>query len=232
MLSDTPIRLSRALGIALASGLAAGISAQPASFGVDDQASYDQFRAAVRAAEYVREDYIVGSVPTVDGSGNVIGETEVGTKPRVAAVLAAAMAFVEQNPSVSGAQISAFIDTFDSKLASLHPTDPDLVRPENFLSALRYSRIVADTSTPELELLIGFDTAVNERAFGLLGLELPSATSKPQMERRVRAHEAAAGADIGASPEFGELLVRAFVNQSPSGEQLASDIATPIAAVP
>lgn len=229
MLSDSPRLITRALGLTLASGLATSIVAQPASFGVDDQASYDQFKAAVRAAEYVREDYIVGSIPTVDSSGNVIGETEVGTMPRVAAVLAATMAFVEQNPTAGSAQVSAFINTFDSKLVSMYPTDPDLVRPENFLSALRFCRIVTDTSMPELELLIGFNTAVNERAFGLLGLELPDATSKPQMERRVRAHEAAIGANIGASPEFGELLVRAFTNQSPSGELLTANIATPIA---
>ncbi len=230
MLSDRPLIFSKALGIALASGLASGIAAQPASFGVDDQASYNQFKAAVRAAEYVREDYIVGSIPTVDGNGNVIGETEVGTKPRVAAVLAATMAFVEQNPSAGATDVSAFIDSFDTKIAMIHPSDPDLVRPENFLAAIRFCRVVGDVSTPELNALIGFDTAVNERAFELLGLELPSATSKPQMERRVRAHEAATGANIGASPEFGELLVRAFTNQSPSGEQHGSDIATPIAA--
>ncbi|GAB5495012.1 MAG: hypothetical protein Phyf2KO_00920 [Phycisphaerales bacterium] len=230
MLSDRPRLLTRVLGLTLASGLATSIGAQPESFGVDDQASYDQFKAAVRAAEYVREDYIVGSIPTLDGNGNVVAETEVGTKPRVAAVLAATMAFVERNPSVGPTEVSAFINSFDVKIADLHQTDPDLVRPENFLAALRFCRVVGDVNTPGLDSLIGFDTAVNERAFELLGLELPSATSKPQMERRVRAHEAATGANIGASPEFGELLVRAFTNQSPTGVLLASDIATPIAA--
>lgn len=230
MLSDRPRLLTRALGLTLASGLATSIVAQPESFGVDDQASYDQFKAAVRAAEYVREDYIVGSIPTLDGSGNVVAETEVGTKPRVAAVLAATMAFVERNRSVGSTEVSAFINSFDTKIADIHQTDPDLIRPENFLAALRFCRVVGDVNTPGLDSLIGFDTAVNERAFELLGLELPSATSKPQMERRVRAHEAAVGANIGASPEFGELLVRAFTNQSPTGELLSSDIATPIAA--
>jgi hypothetical protein len=230
MLSDKPHVLSRALGLALASGISTGIAAQPASFGVDDQASYDQFKAAVRAAEYVREDYIVGSIPTVDVNGDVVGETEVGTKPRVAAVLAATMAFVERNPSAGSADVSAFIYSFDNKIAEFRLTDPDLVRPENFLAALRFCRIVGDVSTPELDALIGFDTVVNERAFELLGLELQSATSKPQMERRVRAHEASTGANIGSSPEFGELLVRTFTNQSPTGDQLASDIATLIAA--
>ncbi|MEL7239846.1 MAG: hypothetical protein AAGK78_13395, partial [Planctomycetota bacterium] len=82
---------------------------------------------------------------------------------------------------------------------------------------------------PQLDLLIGLDTDVNERAFGLLGLELPEATSKPQMERRVRAHEAATAANLGASPEFGELLVRAFINQTPGGEELSFDIAISVA---
>lgn len=230
MFSDASRAHSLACRLVLAAGLAAPVHAQQASFGVVDEPSYQSFKAAVRAAEYVREDYIVGSVPVLDAGGNTVGEVEVGTKPRVIAVLAAAMAFVERNPSATSASAGAFIDAFDAKLSSMHPTDTDLTRPENFLSSLRFGRIFGEVGNPLYEQLIGFDTDVNARAFELLGLELPEATSKPQMERRVRAHEAALGANLGSSPEVGELLVRAFTNQTPAGDQIAFDFAGPAAA--
>ncbi len=213
----------------LAAGLATSLNAQPATFGVDDESSYQSFKEAVRAAEYVREDYIVGSVPVVDAGGNVIGEIEVGTKPRAIAVIAATSAFVERNPSADSAVAGTYIDAFDAKLASMFPTDPDLTRPENFMAALRFGTVVGQAGSASLSALIGYDTDVNDRAFELLGLELPEATSKPQMERRVRAHEAATAANLGASPEFGELLVRLFTNQTPSGEDLTFDIAPSVA---
>lgn len=193
-------------------------TAQQADFGIVDEASYQQFLQAVRSAEYVREDYIVGYVPDMcPDDGDVTEVSTPGTKPRVVAVVAATMAFVERNPELRELAIGEFIDAYDAALQAAMPDDPDLTRTANFLHAVRYVQVRSDPNDSALDDFIGADTDVGERALELLGIVAPRPDGFIAVQNRMVHMERAASRNFGPRPEFGMLLVHGFLNQDASG---------------
>lgn len=193
-------------------------TAQEVNFGIVDEASYQKFLQAVRSAEYVREDYIVGYVPDMcPDDGDVTEVSTPGTKPRVVAVVAATMAFVERNPDLREEAITEFRDAYDAALQAALPNDPDLKRTANFLHAVRYVQIESDPNDADLDSFIGADTDVGERALELLGVVAPGPDGFIAVQNRMVQMERAASRNFGLRPEFGTLLVHGFLSQDPSG---------------
>jgi len=193
-------------------------TAQEVNFGIVDEASYQKFLRAVRSAEYVREDYIVGYVPDMcPDDGDVTEVSTPGTKPRVVAVVAATMAFVERNPELRELAIGEFIDAYDAALQAAVPDDPDLTRTANFLHAVRYVQVRSDPNDSALDDFIGADTDVGERALELLGIVAPRPDGFIAVQNRMVHMERAASRNFGPRPEFGMLLVHGFLNQDASG---------------
>ncbi|MCA9298592.1 MAG: hypothetical protein KDA28_05970, partial [Phycisphaerales bacterium] len=202
-------RLLTVCGLALA---ASGAMAQPSNLDLTE-GDYNNFLKSVRAAEYVREDFILGTV--FDCDDNVVSQP--GTKPRVAAVVAATLAFAEANPHAdSGPEFNAFIDSYNDAIVAAFPEDSDLKTPQNFIQAVRYVRLHADATDPDLSALVGFDLNVGERALELLGLEIPEPGSFDAVQDRMMSFESSIARDLRFSPAFATLLVQAFMGLDPS----------------
>ncbi len=224
------------LAVVIPSVLAGPALGQPSGYAITDDDSYARFQDAVRAAEYVREDYITGSVPIVDGSGAVIGEASTpGTRPIVIAAVASAVAFMERNPDADAAAFAIFIEAIDAELALAYPGDPGLVVPQNFLAALRHTRFVTRPAfsvvpgQPIMDLppflLAGYDTDVGERALELLGAVVPDPINRATLGDRVETYERLITRNIATRRELGQLLTHAFMNQTPDGQTHAADYA-------
>lgn len=202
-------------------GLASPVaSARPSSdFSIDNNAEYQDFKGAVKLAEYVRDDFITGAIAIYDGNGNVTGEADnpPGTKPSVIGTIAAAVAFNERNPTAGAAATEEFIEAFEAQLESYRADDPYLNRPSNFIAAMRRARVSVETTSDETSNLRGYDTDVAERALELLGITLPRATSRAEMNDRVAAHERGLVRSLGTSSELVLLLTHALMNQHPDG---------------
>ncbi|USN98767.1 MAG: Ig-like domain-containing protein [Phycisphaeraceae bacterium] len=204
--------------------------AEPAGFGITDEASYEQFTDAARTAEYVREVFLVGSEEFTPGGPLA--------QPRSLAVVAAAIAFAERNPIVQESELVAFLQAADGVFQNAYPTDPGLTVPEHLISALRFARVVTgpgpgqDGARPGADaysiVLTGFDTDVGDRALELLGIRLPGYYDFGTLETRTRAIEAAAAVNVGTSPELGMMLIHAFMGQAPDGTPREPGIANSI----
>ncbi|MFZ4574228.1 MAG: hypothetical protein ACOYN0_07505, partial [Phycisphaerales bacterium] len=212
----------------LLAGSAVGTAqAQSTEFHISDAPGYARWVSAVRAAEYVREDYIVGAVPAqCPSSGNVTEVATPGTKPRVLAVVAGTMAFVERNPKATDEQIGVFITGFDAALRAAQPLDVQLTRRANFLQAVRYARVLprpaVGSSAAVLPELVGTDTNVGERALALLGIRVDGPIDYFGLQDRMMQFEEASVGSLAVGPELALLLTHAFMDQGPQGEPLTA----------
>jgi len=198
-------------------------SAQSAEFNIGGETAYQNFLTAVRSAEYVRQDYIVGSVPDLCPDDGSVTETSTpGTKPRVVAVVAATMAFVERNPAAGEHAMEEFINAYDAALQLAAPEDPDLKRPANFMHAVAQARVFSDINDAALDNLVGFDTDVADRVFELLDVKVPGPDGFDAVQNRMVQHQRSTTRDFGNRPEFGVLMVHAFLDQDPNGNRVNS----------
>ncbi|MFG0242355.1 MAG: hypothetical protein ACF8R9_06170 [Phycisphaerales bacterium JB054] len=198
-------------------------TAQNAEFNIVGETSYQNFLTAVRSAEYVREDYIVGSVPDIcPDDGEVTEASTPGTKPRVVAVVAATMAFVERNPAAGEHAMEEFINAYDAALQLAAPEDPDLKRSANFMHAVAQARVFSDINDAALDNLVGFDTDVADRVFELLDVKVPGPDGFDAVQNRMVQHQRSTTRDFGNRPEFGVLMVHAFLDQDPNGNRVNS----------
>ncbi len=188
-------RFSRLLLIAggVAAGWVGTAQANLIDLGIENDADYARLIDAVRAAEYVREDYIVRN-----------------RVPRVVASVTALNAYAELNPLATRAQLDEFISAFDAGIQSQYPGDPDLQRPANFMSALRF--IVIDTPT-----LAGTNTHIGTRAAELLGITVPGPDNFDATQRRMVRFGQGLAMRYTHHSSYAELLVHSFFGVTPDG---------------
>jgi hypothetical protein len=182
-----------AIGIIAISG-----TAYATDFQIENDADYERFVEAMRAAEYVRSDVIVADEP----------------KPRVYAVLAGVMAYAERNPDASEAQLTQFMNACDQALRSYSPGDPNLYEKDAFYAALRFA-IINPTG------LDGTDVAVGERALQLLGIVVPNPDGFESIRRRMVRYEVALARPLDYRNEVFDLLVSGFYSVDPLGNERA-----------
>lgn len=190
----------RAFALISLAGLAVSAPASVASdlaldFGISDQASYEAFRDAVTASEYVRYDYIYDR------------------RPRVVGTATALMAYATRNPLATEAQLAAFRDAYDAALASYAPGDADLLRPANLLPAIRFT----DLRGTE-EIFEGTDTAVGEDILRALGIAVPEARNFETMRTRMVEYDQAITRGIANSAEWSTVLVLGLAGRDLEGQ--------------
>ena len=181
--------IASALPLVLVNGHASAVD-----LGIENDAEYARLIEAMRAAEYVRSDFIVSLNP----------------KPRAYAVLAGTMAFAERNPNASDAQLEAFVQSFDAACQLVSPGDPDLFEPAALYSALRFA-LVSDSA------LDGTDTVIGKRALELMGITIPDPDGFESIQRRMVRFEVALARPLDYRSEIFDLLVSGFFGQDPSG---------------
>jgi Bacterial Ig domain len=179
--------------IALPISLAAG-QVSAVDLGIENDAEYTQLVNAMRAAEYVRSDIIVAETP----------------KPRVYAVLAAVMAFAEQNPNSTDEQIEAFLYAFDAACQAFTENDPDLNDRANLYAALRFA-IVEDA------ILSGTNTQIGQRALEMIGVTIPNPDGYLAIQSRMVEFEISLGRSLDYRNEVYDLLVHGFYGQDTGG---------------
>ncbi len=146
----------------IAAGWAGALAqADPIDLGIADDVDYARFVDAIRATEYVREDYIV-----------------LDRNPRVVASVTALSAYAQLNPLASQAQLDQFVSSYDAAIQSQYSGDPNLLRSANFMTALRF--IVLDE--PGLE---GTNTHVGALAAELLDVVVPAPDNFAATQRRM-----------------------------------------------
>jgi hypothetical protein len=205
----------RILGWALALIFTCG-QASAIDLGIENQEDYDRLVSALRAAEYVRNDMIMGL-----GSpfGFAVDRTP---KPRVYGALALLMAYAERNPNASDAQLEAFLLAFNPAVAAYAPdvcrqnnqvclnVDQYLAEPSTFIAALSF--MIFDDP-----VFVGTDTAIGPRALELLGITIPNPDSFESIERRMARYEVLLGRQLNYSNEVFDLLVTGFYGQDLAG---------------
>lgn len=173
-------------GLACSAGSAAA-SAIDLDFGVVDDASYQSFRGAVFASEYVRTDYALEQ------------------RPRVVVAAAGLAAFATRNPDATATQLEAFVTAFDAALGSFAPGDPDLQRSTNLMPAMRFG-----TPLDGVAELVGADTRVGEDIERALGLDVPAIQSYDQILDRMVAFDRARVTEFAHASEWASLLTASF----------------------
>ena len=154
---------------------------------------------AIRAAEYVRSDAILG--------------WEGGR--RSFAAISGLMAFAELNPDATAAQLALFLSEFDQAIRTRYDHDPDLRTNEHLITAVRFATV----EHPDLD---GLDTRVGERALALLGITIPKPDGFIALNNRMVRFEQALGVSLPLSDDVYDLLVRAFYGVDPSGAHRSS----------
>ena len=162
----------------------ASAQSRTADLGIDTADAYGAFVDAIRASEYVRQDFILE-----------------GGAPRVIAAMAGLAAFADQNPLATPAQFDAFVAAHDAALASAVMNDADLGRAGSVLVGLTRA------SVEPRGLLAGTDTRVAQSALLLLGYQLPGLDGLEQAERRMTAFDRRAVARLTHSAAFADVLV-------------------------
>lgn len=189
--------LRKTLGVAgvLALTTPAALAIEPnLDFGIADEPSYQAFRGAVSAAEYVRYDYVNER------------------KPRVVGASTALVAYATRNPLADASQLAAFVAAYDQVLAGSFAGDADLRRPAHFLPAVRFPTPIADPA------LVGTDTNVGDDVLELLGLDIPGPDNFESMRRRMVLFDRALASSLANSSEWASVLVVGF-----SGRDLAGN---------
>ncbi|MEQ8769207.1 MAG: Ig-like domain-containing protein [Phycisphaerales bacterium] len=172
------------LVILLVTSAPAIAQSRTAELGIETAEEYADFVDAIRASEYVRQEFIVD-----------------GGAPRVIAAMAGLAAFADANPLATPTQFDAFVAAHDAALAGAVADDPDLRRPGAVLSGLTLARV------QPLGDLAGTDTAVSTEALGLLGYALPGLDGLEQAERRMSTFDRRAIARLTHSAAFADVLV-------------------------
>lgn len=195
-----PTTAHRIGALAVLAGIATSAMAMTPSldFGVEDQATYDAFRDAIAASEYVRYDYVYDR------------------KPRVVGVAAGLVVFATRNPLATEAQLQAFVDAYDAALAAHAPGDPDLLRSSSLMTAIRFSTPI--DGTPELA---GMDTDVGAETLELLGLGVPPPQNYDSMRQRMVRFDRARVKGFANSTEWSTVLVVGFSGRDLAGEENA-----------
>ncbi len=191
--SSRAIWSRHAVRLALPLTVLAG-QASAIDLGIENDAEYAALISAMRAAEYVRSDFI-------------ISETQ---KPRVYAVLAGVMAYSERNPNATDEQIQAFLFGFDAACRDFSLGDPDLNQRANLYAALRFA-LVEDAA------LDGTDTRVGLRALELLGVTVPNPDGYLAIQSRMVEFEISLGRPLDYRNEVYDLLLGGFFGQDPAG---------------
>lgn len=168
----------------LVAATTASAQSRTADLGIDTADEYADFVDAIRASEYVRQDFIIE-----------------GGAPRVIATMAGLAAFADQNPLATQAQFEAFAAAYDTALSAAISDDPDLNRPGSVLVGMTLAGV-----TPMGELA-GTDTTVALGALTLLGYDLPGLDGLEQAERRMSTFSRRAVARLTHSPALADVLV-------------------------
>ncbi|MFG0312571.1 MAG: hypothetical protein ACF8LL_00075, partial [Phycisphaerales bacterium] len=183
------------LGVTALSTITASTEGAPIDLGIDSQPEYDRLIDSIRATEYVREDFIVRS-----------------RHPRIVASIAALTAYAELNPLADESQLAAFIAAYDSTIQSAFAGDPQLLRPDNLMRAVRFTR-VSDAA------LVGSVTDTGKRASILLGINVPDPDNFSATQTRMVRYSQGLATSWHHNPRFAELLLHGFFGVLPDGTE-------------
>ena len=188
--------LTTLVGCAVAGWVGTASAGEPIDFQIDNDADYGRFVDAIRASEYVREDYIVQD-----------------RNPRVVASVAALSAFAQINPLASSSQLIEFVNAFDAEIQVQYAGDPDLRRSANFMTAVRF--IVVDEPG-----LIGADTHVGKLAANFLDVVVPAPDNFEATRQRMVRFGQGLAMRYTHHTGFAELLVSGFYGISQEGSDI------------
>jgi len=188
--------LTTLVGCAVAGWVGTASAAEPIDFQIDNDADYGRFVDAIRASEYVREDYIVQD-----------------RNPRIVASVAALSAYAQINPLASSSQLIEFINAFDAEIQAQYAGDPDLRRSANFMTAVRF--IVVDEPG-----LVGTDTHVGKLAANFLDVVVPAPDNFEATRQRMVRFGQGLAMRYTHHTGFAELLVSGFYGISQEGDEI------------
>ncbi len=188
--------LTTIVGCAVAGWVGTASAGEPIDFQIDNDADYGRFVDAIRASEYVREDYIVQD-----------------RNPRIVASVAALSAYAQMNPLASSSQLIEFVNAFDAQILSEYSSDPDLRRAANFMTAVRF--VVVDSPG-----LVGTDTHVGALAAQFLDIVVPGPDNFEATRQRMVRFGQGLAMRYTHHTGFSELLVSGFYGISQDGNEI------------
>jgi len=179
------------------SALATSAGATPPvlDFQVEDDASYLRFRDAIAAAEHARYDFV--NQP----------------RPRVLGAATALAVFATENPLADAAQLTSFVNAFNSALGAFAPGDPDLLRSSNLMAAIGFSTPLI--GVPELA---GTNSNIGETVLELLNLSVPPPDNFESMQDRMVQFDLARARSLTESTEWASVLVIGFSGRDLNGQ--------------
>lgn len=181
------------LGVA---GLAcSGVVGAPVDLGIDSQEEYTRLIDSIRATEYVREDFVVRA-----------------RTPRVVASIASLTAYAQLNPLADESQLMGFVMQYDAMIQSAFSEDPDLLRSETFMRALRFARV-------DDPALLGTNTDTGRAASVLLGVGVPDPDNFSATQTRMVRYAQGLATSWHHNPRFADLLVHGFFGVLPDGSE-------------
>ncbi len=171
------------------SALASSAGAAPPvlDFQVVDDTSYQRFRDAIAAAEYTRYDFV--NQP----------------RPRIVGTAAALVIFATKNPLADAAQLTSFVNAYDSALSAFAPGDPDLLRSSNLMAAVGFSAPLSGVAG-----LTGTNSNIGEAVLELLDLAVPAPDNFESMQTRMVQFDLARARSLTESVEWSSVLVVGF----------------------
>ena len=170
--------------------------AQPVVYdmGVDDESSYQAFKAAIAKTAYVSTDY------------------SLAANPRVVASITATMVFVSNNPLATEQEIIGFLGTYSNALEGFDSGDPDLHHSSGFFAAVR-----GMDRGSALFAADGFDTRVSHRMLEALDIEVPAPLDFVSTQKRMVEFENARVRSFTNSPDWSLVLTLALYGQDLDG---------------
>ncbi len=198
--AHTLLTILTASSLLLISATPANAQGRTADLGIETTEQYTAFTDAIRATEYVRQDFLLE-----------------GGAPRSIVTLAGLAAFADMNPLATPEQFGAFVSEYDAALAGAIPDDPDLRRPGSIRSAITRLRLTAGASDP----LAGANTDVGARAIALLGFGITGLDGLEQAEVRMTQFDRTAVAQLEESAAFADVLVSNLMGIDEEGTQRA-----------
>jgi hypothetical protein len=179
------------LGVA---GLAcSGVVGAPVDLGIDSQDDYTRLIDSIRATEYVREDFVVRA-----------------RTPRIVASIASLTAYAQLNPLADELQLMSFVMQYDAMIQGEFAEDPDLLRSETFMRALRFARV-------QDPALLGTNTDTGRAAAALLGVGVPDPDNFSATQTRMVRYAQGLATSWHHNPRFAALLVHGFFGVLPDG---------------
>lgn len=164
---------------------------------IQNEVDYQQVVDAMRAAEYMRQDYL-----------------ETNTNPRAIAGMAGLWVFAERNPLATLEQLTAFGVAYDTELSESVSGDPMLLRVGSVMTALHSS------SVEPAGVLIGTDTRIGNRAMTLLGIDLPGLDGYQESRQRMARYDLATVQRLIHRTETADMLTAVLAGIDPSSHRL------------